>query len=85
MSARERIEAIIALVATIALVTAFILVTTGCGSAKAIEQEALKSAAEAAYYAQQLDCVERYNTREDIDKCRDDVKFRWRYADAGTE
>lgn len=88
MSKREVLEAVIALIATVSLVTAFVLASTGCKQATDTEKALVESMAEAAYYAQQLDCVERYDTRETIDRCRDDVRYRWRrgeYADAGLE
>ena len=40
--------------------------------------------ADLGYKAQQGACIERYQTREAIDACRDQVKARWA-TDAGAE
>jgi hypothetical protein len=57
----------------------------GCGASR----EAKEAAAEAAYGAEHLRCVDKYDTREAIDACREDVRRRWGIAttsaDAGAD
>ena len=51
----------------------------GCAEVKAIE-------AEVTYEGQQLKCVDKYDTKQEIDWCRDAVKKRWAAAkDAGKD
>lgn len=49
----------------------------GCASAvKPVE-------AEATYLGQQVQCVDKYDTKQEIDWCRDAVKRRWAVAKDG--
>ena len=52
----------------------------GCSPAEMHAEEA-----RAAYLAMQLECVDRYNTREAIDECRNQVRARWLRANQITE
>lgn len=67
---------------------ALLLVTrllAGCaGAGKIPAKDARESAAEAAYAADHLACVDTFGTREQIDACREGVRVRWgRFKDGG--
>jgi hypothetical protein len=60
----------------------------GCGPS----QEAKEAAADSAYLAEHLRCVEQFDTRAEIDACREAVRIRWsvhqsplRYRDSGAK
>lgn len=52
-------------------------------------QQAREAAAQGAYLAEHVRCVERYDTKEAIDACRDQVRVQWgivtRVRDAGAD
>jgi hypothetical protein len=62
---------------------AIALVLVGCSPAMKDTE------ADAAYAAEHLHCVDKYNTRQEIDACRAGVRLRWgiaeKVADAGAD
>lgn len=60
----------------VVLVTAVAIVA--CASGKS-------AVAEATYLGQQLECVDRHETREAIDRCRAEVRARWGIAEPVTD
>lgn len=57
-------------------------ILTGCFPESVTPSKA--QAAEAAYAADHLACVDTFGTREQIDACREGVRVRWgRYRDGG--
>lgn len=67
------------LAVSLLLVVALIIATkcTGCGPS----QQAKEAAAEGAYAAEHLKCVDAYDTNEDINRCRSEVRRRWGIAE----
>ncbi len=68
-------------IAAICVGTALVVlhILTGC-----VPQEAKPALAEATYLAQQLECIDHLETKEDIEGCRESVKRRWA-RDAGRD
>lgn len=66
--------------------TLMFLSLAACPSPSKGSDDASTKRAEAAsgYAAQQMDCVKKYSTKEEIDSCRDKVKAAWS-VDAGME
>lgn len=65
--------------AAILVLTAFLVDRSlGCTT-----REAKEATAEATYLGQQLECVDKYKTKQAIDACREVVKERWSVKDAG--
>ena len=50
---------------------------TGC-----VSREAKEAAADSAYAAEHLRCVDKYETKREIDACRSAVRIRWGIAEA---
>ena len=49
----------------------------GCSGSQAANDAAVQIAADKAYAAEHLWCVERHNTNAEIDACREEVRRRW--------
>lgn len=61
------------------------LYATGALAAQACMPPATPEAAEAAYTAEQLACVQKSSTREESRVCRAEVDRKWGVADAGKD
>lgn len=58
----------------------FTLTLWGC-----VGQTATPAAAESAYLAEQLACIDKAKTLEESRTCRDGVKARWAAVDGGSD
>ncbi len=66
------------LIAILILLAFLVERSLGCASRAAKE-----AAAETTYIGQQMDCVEKFGVKQDIEDCRNAVKARWSVKDAG--
>ena len=64
-----------------ALFVAWCSILTGCGPSPTAKE----AAAEGAYGAEHLRCVDKFNTKAEIDACRAAVRVRWGVTDAGAD
>jgi hypothetical protein len=58
-----------------------LLVLAGCASTEAARQRA----AERAYLAEHLRCVQAYDTEAEVNRCRADVRSRWGITETVTK